>query len=130
MPNQFTDIKIAELDDAASGPSGEGALLRLVLKLSQSTPSAWSQYFNDVWGQHFYMMKRRASISGDRLEIICMPEELETDHLPELKKMIAKTNEAYGRYLEEEKGKKEIEMENTRRQREVLSGLKGRLKLD
>jgi hypothetical protein len=67
MSDQFTGIKIVALDDEASCPSGQGALLRLVLKLSQSAPSAWSQYFNDAWQQHLYIMKRRASVSGDRL---------------------------------------------------------------
>jgi hypothetical protein len=130
MLDQFNDIKIVALDDEASGPSGQGVLLRLVLKLSQSAPSAWSQYFNDAWRQHLYMMKRRASVSGDRLEIICTPDELEKDHLPELNKVIAETNEAYGKYAQEQKRLKEIEIEAARRQSEALSDLKGRLKFD
>jgi hypothetical protein len=130
MPNQFADIKIVAMDDAASGPSGEGALLRLVLKLSQSAPTAWSQYFNESWRQHIYMMKRKASVSGDRLEIICMPDELESDHLPELKKIVGDTNEAYRKFAQERERRKEIEIETARRQSEALFNLKGRLKFD
>lgn len=130
MSDQFADIKIVALDDAASGPSGDGALIRLVLKLSDSAPSAWSQYFNEAWRQHLYMMKRRASVFGNRLEIICVPDELESDHLPELKKVVKETNEAYRKFEQEQKRLKEVEIETVRRQREALATLKGRLKFD
>jgi hypothetical protein len=46
------------------------------------------------------MRKRRATISGKRLEIFCVPDELEKDHLPELKKIIAETNQIYRKFLE------------------------------
>ena len=130
MQSTFTDIKIVALDDAASEPSGDRAFVRLILKLSQSAPSAWSQYFNDAWGQHIYMKKRRASASGDRLEITCMPEDLEKDHLPELNKIISATNSAYRSYADAQTREKEIEIENARRQKEELANLKGRLKFD
>ena len=130
MPDQFTDIRIVELDDEASLPSGEGALVRVVLRLSERAPSEWSQYFNDAWRLHLYMMKRRAIVSGDRLEIICMLEELERDHLPELNKVMAETNEAYRKYAQEQNRRREIENEAAQRHREALSNLKDRLKFD
>lgn len=130
MPNTSTDIKIVALDDAASGPSGEGALVRLVLKLSQRAPTLWSQYFNHAWNQHIYMMKRRASVSGDRLEITCMPQELESHHLTQLNKIISETNNAYRKYTEEQTREKEIETERARRQKEELANLKSTLKFD
>lgn len=126
----FTDIKIKELDDGASGPSGEGALYRLVLKLSHSAPSAWADYFNGAWKQHFYMMKRRASVFGDTLEIICMPDELEKDHVPELKKVIAETNDAYKRWIADREQMRQVQEEQAKRQKQELSDLKGRLKFD
>jgi hypothetical protein len=64
------------------------------------------------------------------LEIICMPEELESDRLPELKKVLAETNEAYRRYAQEETRTRQAELENARRQEAALSGLKDRLKFD
>lgn len=126
----FTDIKIVGLDDAASGPSGQGALVRLCLKLSQSAPTAWSQYFNDAWDQHFYMTKRRATAFGDRLEIVCMPVELQNEHLPELNKVISETNDAYRKHADAQISEREIEAERARQQKEELANLKGRLKFD
>ena len=126
----MTDIRIKELDDTASGPSGEGALVRLVLKLSQSAPEPWSTYFNQAWQQHIYMMKRRARVYGDSLEIVCMPEELEKDHVPELKKVIAETNEAYKKYAAQRERARQVEEEQAKRQTQQLSELKKRLKFD
>jgi hypothetical protein len=130
MSSEFTDIKIVSLDDVASGPSGDRALFRLVLKLSQRTPTAWSEYFNEAWGHHIYMMKRKATIFGDRLEIICMPDELEKDHLPELNKVMSETNDAYKKYASEQSCINQAEAERVQRQKEELSDLKRRLKFD
>lgn len=126
----FTEIKIKELDDAASGPSGQGALMRLVLRLSQSAPGPWSDYFNQAWRQHIYMMKRRASVSGDRLEIVCMPDELQSDHVPELNKVIALTNAAYSAYAAEQNRLRQQATDEAKRQRDELASLKDSLKFD
>jgi hypothetical protein len=69
-----------------------------VLELSSSAPYEWAKYFNERWQQHFYMMKRHARVIGNRLEIECLPDELESDHLTELKKVVEETNKAYGQY--------------------------------
>lgn len=126
----FQDIKIVALDDGASGPSGEGALMRIVFKLSASAPAAWADYFNEAWRQHLYMMKRRAAVSGGRLEIICIPGELETDHIPELSKVIAQTNDAYRAFAAEQARQEQAAEEEALRQKQQLSDLKGRLRFD
>ncbi|TDV53455.1 hypothetical protein EDF87_101543 [Pseudomonas helmanticensis] len=96
MTIEFQDIKIVPLDDEASYKSDpSSALTNIILNLSASAPYEWSTYFNDRWIQQFYMMKRNASVSGKQLEIYCVPHELQTDHIPQLKKLIAETNQAY-----------------------------------
>lgn len=130
MAEPFADITMKELDDSASRPSGQGALMRLVLRLSRSAPAQWCQYFNQAWQQHLYGMKRRATVSGDRLEIVCMQDELEQDHLPELKKVIAETNVAYRAFAAEQQRIKEANAKVDQQQKEELASLKGRLKFD
>lgn len=130
MVGEFEDIGIKEFDDKASSPSGEGALMRLVLRLSQSAPLQWSEYFNAAWRQHIYMMKRKAWVTGSTLEIICMPAELDIDHLSELKKVIAETNQAYRAHVEADNRRQAQADEETRRRKEELSKLKDRLKFD
>lgn len=104
--------------------------MRLVLRLSQSTPSPWAQYFNQAWQQHIYMMKRQAFVSGDRLEIICMPDELQTDHLPELNKVIADTNAAYAAHAAEQSRVRQRAADEAKQQKDQLAELKGSLKFD
>ncbi|NJL06972.1 MAG: hypothetical protein HC900_00935 [Methylacidiphilales bacterium] len=130
MTETFTDIKIKELDTDASGPSGEGDLSRVVFKLSQMAPSFWAEHFNHLWANNFHMKHRRARVSGNMLEIICMTDEVERDHLPELKKVIFYANEEYKKHLakleRERKSKEDLEM----RQKGEISDLKSRLDFD
>lgn len=128
--DQFIDITIAEFDDKASEPSGRGALQRLVFKLSQRAPGDWADYFNQAWGQHLYMMKRQASVSGDRLQIECMPDEMKSDHLPELNKVIAETNRAYRSYWEQQQRQKQARAEAEKQRQAGLADLKKSLKFD
>lgn len=131
MSEDFKDIKITGMDERASNrPDPNKALFNIILNLSASAPYEWADYFNSRWQQHIYMMKRRASVSGGRLTIYCVPDELEKDHIPEINKVIAETNQRYREYLsskkiEEQRKKKEEEAE-----KEALSSLKERLKFD
>jgi len=104
--------------------------MRLVLRLSQSAPGPWSEYFNQRWAGHIYGMKRRATVVGDKLEIICMSYELQSDHLPELNNVIAETNEEYKKYVADRDRARRIEEERANYQKQELSDLKGRLKFD
>jgi hypothetical protein len=131
MADQFTDIKIVSLDDDASRPSVEHALFRVVLKLSQRAPSEWAEYFNQAWRKHSYGLKwRRATVFGDTLEVICMPNELQTDHIPELKKVILDTNEEYKKHAADQERIGRAQEERVQRQKQELSELRGRLKFD
>ncbi|MGM8850120.1 hypothetical protein ACS8E6_06365 [Salinicola halophyticus] len=100
MTVEFEDIKITGIDTTASGGGdGRSALVDVVLTLSKSPPADWTLYFNSRWEQHIYMMKRRARVSGGRLTIHCVPDELEKDHLPELRKIANETNQRYKTHL-------------------------------
>jgi hypothetical protein len=129
MAAEFEDIKIVSFDDKATykdDPSS--ALMHVVLNLSASAPHEWSNYFNQRWPQHFYMMKRNASVSGKRLEIYCVPEELQKNHIPELNKVFAETNQAYRQHLAhaEQKASEQAAAEAAERARlaKIKAGLK------
>ena len=95
VTKQFVPIKITGLNAQASVPSGQGALQDVVLTLSETTDYEWASLFNSLWSQHFYMMKRRAEVSGGELVVTCMPEELEEGLLSELKKVVSNTNTTF-----------------------------------
>ncbi|WP_147275237.1 hypothetical protein [Thioalbus denitrificans] len=127
----FQDIKIVGMDDAASHrPDPNKALYDIVLILSSSTPYEWADYFNARWKQQFYMMKRNASVSGKSLTICCVPEELEKHHLPELKKVIEETNQKYKEYLQAQQVQEQQRAEQEKAEKEMLSNMKGSIKLD
>ena len=130
MTKQFEDIRIIAIDDKASRPSGQGALMDIVLRLSQIAPPEWADYFDDAWKQHIYMTKRNASASGNQITITCIPDDLESDHIPELKKVIADTNKAYGAYHAAKLREEQTAAEQARKQSETLSNLKKNIKFD
>lgn len=100
MTKEFEDIRIVSMDEASSHwPDPKLAMFNIVLNLSGSAPYEWANYFNQRWKQHIYMGKARASVSGGKLQIYCVPNELEKDHIPELNKIISETNYAYRIFL-------------------------------
>ncbi len=131
MVTEFEDIKIVSLDDKASYKSDpSSALTHVILSLSASAPYEWSNYFNQLWRQQFYPMKRNASVSGKRLEIYCVPDDLQDNHLPELNNVITKTNQAYRQYLAHTQQKAATQEAAEDAEREKLASIKADLKFD
>ena len=127
----FEDIKLVAMDDKASHKSDPNThMVHVVLTLSASAPHEWAQYFNDRWQNQFYMMKRRASVSGKRLEIYCVPDELQQHHIPELKKVIAETNTAYRSYVDQTELAAAKRAATEASERKKLADLKSKLKFD
>ncbi len=131
MAAGFEDIRIVAFDDKATRRGDPNlALMHLVLKLSAAAPHEWAHYFNESWRSHIYMMKRNAHVSGAQLEIYCVPEELEKNHIPELKKVISQTNEAYRHYLVRAQNEAEARAAKESAERARLSDIKSKLKFD
>lgn len=131
MAKEFVPIKIISLNDSASKRIESGsAIVRIVLELSESAPSEWANFFNVSWKQHIYMMKRRAEVHGRQLIIECVPEELQKDHMPELKKVINDTNEAYGRYQTQIAKTQQAEADAKASDAAKLAELKKKIKFD
>lgn len=131
MANQFEDIRIVGLNEQASyKPDPAKALYDVVLDLSTSPPPEWAEYFNQRWQQKFYMMKRRARVSGDHLVIHCVPDELERDHLPQLREVIDETNAAYREHSAAQERRRRSEEQREEQERGQLRQLKDRLKFE
>jgi hypothetical protein len=121
----FTNIEIVGIDEEASSrASGPHCVIfEIVLKLSASAPSDWSNYFNQSWLQHIYMMKRRAHSSGPRVTIFCPPDEFENHHLPQLNAVIAETNNAYQSHLAKMQGEEEKSQQAEANDKEIIRNL-------
>lgn len=125
----FQDIEIIGIDEDASTRS-EGAssgLFNIELKLSCAAPSEWSQDFDRRWQQHTYTAKRRACASGARISILCMPDELEAAHVPELKKVMAETNQHYRAFASGVRAAHELRLTAESRDKTILQDLNKRL---
>lgn len=131
MASDFTAIKMTGLDDKACRAIERGsALMRMVITLSGSAPSEWAEYFEHAWRNHIYMRKRRAYVSGSTLQIECVPDELEKDHIPELKKVIDQTNQAYATYHAKREQHRAAEAAKQAAEAEKLASLKKSIKFD
>jgi hypothetical protein len=131
LSNNFEDIKIIAFDDKATYKSDpNSALMHAVLNLSASAPYEWSNYFNQRWNSHIYAMKRKASVSGKRLEIYCVPDELQNDHIPELNRVIAEANQAYRQYLAKTKREADSQASREAAEKAKLAEIKNNLRLE
>lgn len=126
---EFDDIKIVSLDESASGPSGEGALMTMVLRLSGKAPSAWCAYFNAGWKSNFFMMKRRAEANGTSIVVTCLPDELQ-DQINHMKPIVAQSNAAYKELLAEHQAAQDAANKDAQDRKETLKNLKGSLDFD
>ncbi len=90
----FEDITIVGIDSQASTRVNQ-ALFDVALELSESPPSEWVSHFDRLWMEEWYMMKKRVEVSGSHIIITCVPAEIETEHLPHLKAVVAGANLAY-----------------------------------
>ncbi|MGA8862779.1 MAG: hypothetical protein WBM09_04480 [Gallionella sp.] len=129
MTREFEDITIVSMDEGSSHwPNPRVAMYNIVLNLSGSAPYEWATYFNQRWKQHIYMGKARARVSGRKLHIYCVPDELEKEHMHELNTIIVETNNAYRIFLAAR-----IQQEATREAQEIaerdkLKSIKNNLK--
>lgn len=130
MTTDFEPIKIVSFDDKATYKTDpSSALVKAVLKLSSSAPAEWANYFNQRWEQHFYMMKRNAYVSGNRLETYCVPNELQ-NLIVEFNKVIAETNSAYVQYWAQKQHEAARKAEVDAAERANLARIKDGLKFD
>ncbi|WP_313249365.1 hypothetical protein [Stenotrophomonas indicatrix] len=130
MVGDFEYIKIVSFDDNATYKTDPNSpLFNAVLKLSSPAPEEWADYFNRRWKEHFYMMKREAYVSGDRLETYCVLNELQ-NLIIEFNKIIVETNKAYAQYWEQKQRETAQKAATDAAERESLSRIKSGLKFD
>lgn len=123
------NIRITGMDDKASGNSRDGALKRIVLLLSDTTPGPWAPMFDKAWENHFCMTKRKATAQVNTLIVVCAPEELQ-DLINELKKVVASTNTAYNERVAQDLRRQEAKRAEAMEARQALKDLKDSLKFD
>ena len=130
MANIFRDIKITGIDEDGSSEVAQSSLMDVALKLSVTPPADWTRHFDERWQQHAYVKKAVASVVEARIVIRCAVEELERIHLPELRKILAETNESHAQRLALEERKLASQLAQKAANVKTLSELAGRLRFD
>lgn len=95
----FEPILLKKVIDEQSRRYEDTALYEIVIELSARAPQSWQDIFNHLWQQNFYMMKRTAVAYSYNITITCVPDELQQNHVPELKRVVEQTNNEYKGYL-------------------------------
>ena len=131
MEIDFVDIKIVSLEDEMTVESPVNPSLRYVyLRLSQTPPPAWQSYFKESRKKSRHPHWRNAWIDRKYIVVECIPEEIETRHLSDLRHDLAQSNQRYRHYLLQQ-SHHEIRREKIRLQeRERIREMKDRLNFD
>jgi hypothetical protein len=131
MELDFVDIKIVGLDDDRTVESPNNpSLLHVYLQLSQTPPPLWQKHFAESRKIARHPRWRPVHIDRKFLVVECVPAEIESHHLPDLKKDVTYANSKYREYLQLQA---RIEMKKVATQsveRNRLREMKGRLNFD
>ena len=131
MSTSFTDIKITGLDAAATQHSPTASGLRLMhLSLSGTPSDVWCQIFAAERQFPRHSMWRRAWVDGAFIVVDCVPEELESHHLSDLKADVVNSNTKYRCYLAKEAERAQSDRQAQQREREHIEDVKSRLNFD
>ncbi len=131
MEIDFIDIKIVSLEDEMTVQSHDEPSLRYIyLKLSRTPPPLWQTYFKESRKIARHPHWRKAWIDRKYIVVECVPEEIETYHLKDLKQDLAKANSRYRHYLEQQSQKEHVKKTIYHQEREKLRDIKSRLNFD
>jgi hypothetical protein len=131
MEIDFVDIKIVGLEDDLTVESPEIPALRYIyLRLSQTPPPLWQKHFTASRKIARHPRWRRIWVDRKYIVVECVPEEIETHHLKDLKQDVAYANANYRAYLEQQ-SRVEVRKQQTQSiERDRLRQMKGRLNFD
>jgi hypothetical protein len=96
----FEDIAIVGLDVMRTRQSDKAPGLRhMFLSLSARPSSAWAEMFTAERRFPRHTMWRKAWVEGSAIVVDCVPEEIESHHLGDLRQDVTNTNRKYRDYL-------------------------------
>lgn len=124
---EFVDISIVGFDDAATTPSGKGALMNMHLELSRAPDPSWANLFYANWKNYLSMNKRSSSIVHNSIVVVCLEDELQSQ-IDLLKQIIHSTNSNYKSALAKLKEEADKEEAAKEAQKARLADLKNSLK--
>jgi hypothetical protein len=102
----FHDIKITELDDAASGLAESGPLMNMVFQRKHLSIGV---SYSTTAGRRALSLRRKAIVGDRTLTSICMAYELQ-GQIDQLNEVISATNRSYRLITEEAAARQDVEL--------------------
>lgn len=131
MDIDFIDIKIVGLEDDLTVESPNNPALRYIyLKLSQTPPPLWQKHFAESRKIPRHAKWRNIWIDRKFLVVECVPDEIETHHLNDLKQDVAFANSRYRQYLQHQSRTEASKYQTQSLERDKLRAMKSRLNFD
>jgi len=131
MEIDFVDIKIVSMEDEMTVESPSNPSLRYIfLKLSQTPPPLWQKHFAESRKIPRHTKWRRIWIDRKFFVVECVPTEIETHHLNDLKKDVAYANLHYRDYLMQQVRVETRRSETQQIELDRLRDMKNRLNFD
>jgi hypothetical protein len=131
MEIDFIDIKIVGLEDDLTVESPNNPALRYIyLRMSQTPPPLWAKSFAESRKIARHPKWRNIWIDRKYLVVECVPEEIETHHLNDLKKDVFYANSKYREYLKHQARAERRSVETQSIERDRLREMKSRLNFD
>ena len=93
-------ITLHKVDDEQSKQAEDTSLYNIKIELSASVSKEWQMIFDYLWKQNIYLMKCDAEAFRHHISIICLPDELHSHHVPELKRIVTQTNSEHEAFLQ------------------------------
>ncbi len=131
MEIDFVDIKIVGLDDDRTVESPNNpSLLYVYLLLSQTPPPLWQKHFAESRKIARHPKWRQIFVDRKFLVVECVPAEIETHHLNDVKKDVAYANAKYREYLQHQARTEMKKVQTQSIERDRLREMKSRLNFD
>jgi hypothetical protein len=131
MDADFTDIKIVSLEDDLTVESpNDPRLTYIYFKLSQTPPPLWTRHFAASRKVARHPRWRQAWIDRKYIVVECVPDEIETHHLRDLKQDLSYANTQYREHLTHAQRAEHQRNATQTLNQDRIREMKGRLKFD
>ena len=123
------DIRIVGLNtDKTRRTLGSYTVYQVYFELSENPPLVWREIFGREWKD--LNPKQEAGIDGKFLVMHCPLQEVETIHLPALKKAVQTTNAAYRKYAREQVTEEERKADVWKEERKTVEDMAKSLRFE
>lgn len=128
MDASADDIRIVDLDVARTQPSRVHAAMRVIhLKLDRAPDPAWVRFFHEERESRIAVRRCGLWIEDRWIAFDCLPEEIESHHLPDILRSLAWANARHREWVAERRANRAGDAALAQAERRTLEALRERL---